>query len=47
MHAAVTCLVGEAMRAATARAARGALAIDAGVLARIEGLLAQMRDNAM
>jgi len=47
VHAAVTCLVGEAMLAATARASRGELQLSAGVAERVEALLLRMRSNAI
>ena len=47
VHAAVTCLVGEAMLAATARAARGEIKVGAGLAKRLEALLAKMRENAV
>ncbi|MEC8252921.1 MAG: hypothetical protein VX044_06885, partial [Planctomycetota bacterium] len=46
VYAAVTCLVGEAMLAATARAASGELQLDAALTARVEGLLGKIRENA-
>lgn len=46
VHAAVTSLVGEALLAATARAGRGEVQLDAALVTRIEALLLQMRANA-
>jgi hypothetical protein len=47
VHAAVTCLVGEALLAATARARNGELDLDAALLERAEAQLLRMRANAM
>lgn len=47
VYAAVTCLVGEAMLAATARARRGELKLEEGLVARLEALLGRMRENAI
>ena len=46
VHAAVTCLVGEALLAASARAGSGDLELDERARARLEALLDQMRGNA-
>lgn len=47
VHAAVTCLVGEALLAAGARADAEALALPEPLAARVEALLLQMRTNAL
>jgi len=47
VHAAVTCLVGEALLAAMSRADKGALTLPESQVARVEMLLLKMRDNAM
>lgn len=46
VHAAVTCLVGEAMLAAAERSLAGDLELGAGLAARIERQLEKMRENA-
>jgi hypothetical protein len=45
VHAAVTCLVGEALLAASAKAARGELELAAPLRARLEALLARIHQN--
>ncbi|HEB52055.1 MAG TPA: hypothetical protein ENI87_02245 [bacterium] len=47
VHAAITCLVGEALLAARARVDAGQLHLPRGQLERLERLLLQMRANAM
>lgn len=47
VHAAVTCLVGEALLAATSRAKNGELKLSEVLMSRTETLLLQMRENAM
>tara|TARA_R110002072_G_scaffold228234_12_gene385407 strand:+ start:51369 stop:53246 length:1878 start_codon:yes stop_codon:yes gene_type:complete len=47
VHAAVTCLVGEALLAAMARADKGDLALSEAQVATVEKLLLKMRENAM
>jgi len=47
VYAAVTCLAGEALLAAVARAERGELELPPALLARVESLLLKMRANAM
>jgi hypothetical protein len=47
VHAAVTCLVGEALLAAMARADKGNLKLSKAQVATVEKLLLQMRANAM
>jgi len=47
VHAAVTCLVGEAMLAASARASRGEIKLGTQLLARVETALLTMRAKAM
>lgn len=47
VHAAVTCLVGEALLAAMSRADKGELKLADAQVARVEKLLLQMRANAM
>ena len=46
VHAAISCLVGEALLVAGQRVADGRLVLDAPVTARVEQLLAMMRENA-
>lgn len=47
VHAAVTCLAGEALLAAMSRVDAGQLKLPDGLAARVEKLLLKMRDNAM
>lgn len=47
VHAAVTCLCGEALLAALARAEQGRFELSSNAVARAEVLLAMMRDNAV
>jgi hypothetical protein len=47
VHAAVTCLVGEALLAASSRVAQGNLQLSPATVARTEKLLLVMRENAM
>ncbi|MBL8730709.1 MAG: hypothetical protein JNM25_19985 [Planctomycetes bacterium] len=47
VHAAVTCLVGEALLAARARVDAGTLTLPEAVAARVDTLLLQLRDNAL
>lgn len=47
VHAAVTCLVGEALLAAASRQARGEIKLSPALAGRVEALLLQLRANAM